>query len=71
MKRIETIRNYSAEDLARFLLEIEKGITDEFCFEICTKETGDKFTCPHGENPPETECVKCLAQWLETEGDVC
>ena len=59
----DRIRNMSIEQLAEFMY----SANDKICFEKCTKDTGDKFSCEFGENVDSSNCIKCMKQYLESE----
>lgn len=53
----------SIEELADVLYDAN----DKICFENCSASTGNKFSCPFGENVDVSECKKCMRKWLESE----
>ena len=62
-RQIDRIRNMSVEELAEFMY----SAPDKICFENCTKETGNKYSCKFGENVDLSNCIKCMKQYLESE----
>ena len=63
MTNFEKIKAMSLEEMAEFMYDA----ADKICFENCTRETGNKFSCLHGEEVPTDACVKCMKCWLESE----
>lgn len=61
----DRIRNMSVEEMADFMY----SATDKICFENCTKDTGNKYSCKFGENVDFFNCIKCMKQYLESEVD--
>lgn len=59
----ERIKAMSVEELAEFMY----SAPDKICFENCTKNTGNKFSCKFGENVDFYNCVMCMKQYLERE----
>ena len=72
MTQIEKIRAMSAEELARWLMDVEYGIfSPEFCDdEHCPefKENPDGgFDCNVGLNAPDMDCIAAAVAYLESE----
>ena len=63
--RFEKIkRDLTIEQVAKHI-EVYR---DNYCFEMCEKETGYKYRCPHDESDID-RCYKCALEWLQTEVD--
>lgn len=62
-RQIDKIRNMSIDELAEFMY----SAPDKICFENCTKETRNKYSCKFGENVDSSNCIKCMKQYLESE----
>lgn len=62
-RNYDRVQNMSIEELAEFIY----SAGDKICFENCTKQTGNKFSCKFGENVDSSNCIKCMKQWLEKE----
>ena len=63
MTNFEKIKAMNVEQLTEVLYDAN----DRVCFENCAKETGNKYSCLHGEEVPTDACVKCMKNWLESE----
>ncbi len=59
MTHFEEIKQMNVEDLANVLQDAR----DDICFEMCEKNTGNKYSCPYEEQ----DCTACIAKWLESE----
>ena len=59
----DRIKAMNVEELAEFM----HSAPDKICFENCTKDTGNKFSCKFGENVDLSNCIKCMKQYLESE----
>ena len=72
MTQIEKIRAMSAEELARWLMDVEDGnFSPEFCDEKhCPKfkeHPDGNFDCNVGLNTPDKDCVAAAVAYLESE----
>ena len=70
MTQIEKIRAMSAEELARWLMDVEDGnFSPEFCDEKhCPKFKEDGgFDCNVGLNAPNKDCIAAAVAYLESE----
>lgn len=63
MTHFEEIKQMNVDGLAAVINDSR----DDICFETCTKSTGNKFVCPHGEEPEIVHCKACVKKWLESE----
>lgn len=63
MTHFEEIKQMNVDELAAVINDSR----DDICFEMCTKSTGNKFVCPHGEDVDLSQCVGCVKKWLESE----
>lgn len=45
-------------------------VRDNICFEMCIKNTGNKFSCPYGEGVTPEQCQECVKKWLLNEVEV-
>ncbi len=63
MTKYEQVLNMSVEELANFIYDA----ADKICFENCTKDTGNKYSCRFGENVPPERCIECMKQYLKSE----
>lgn len=63
MTNYDLIKGMGIEELADFLYDAN----DKICFENRSASTGNKFSCPFGENVDISECKKCMKKWLESE----
>ena len=63
MTNYDNIKAMSVEELADVLYDTN----DKICFENCSASTGNKFSCPLGDNLNISECKKCMKKWLESE----
>ena len=59
----DNIKAMSVEELA----DVLSDQNDKICFENCSASTGDKFSCPLGDNLNISDCKKCIKKWLESE----
>ena len=59
----DRIRNMGVEELAEFMY----SAPDKICFENCTRDTGNKYSCKFGEGVDVSNCLKCMKQYLESE----
>ena len=59
----DNIKAMSVEELADVLYDAN----DKICFENCSASTGNKFSCPLGDNLNISDCKKCIKKWLESE----
>lgn len=63
MTNYDNIKAMSVEELADVLYDAN----DKICFENCSASTGNKFSCPLGDNLNISDCKKCIKKWLESE----
>lgn len=63
MTNYDRIKAMSVEELADVLYDVN----DQICFENCSASTGNKFSCPLGDNLNISDCKKCIKKWLESE----
>lgn len=61
--KYDRIRNMDVEELAEFMY----SAPDKICFENCTRDTGNKYSCKFGEGVDVSNCLKCMKQYLESE----
>ena len=72
MTQIEKIRNMSAEELARWLMDVEDGnfapcfCDEQFCRKFRENPDG-KFECNVGLNAPDKDCIAAAVAYLESE----
>ena len=59
MTRIERIRNMTAHEIARTIIDYD--ITDDFCKSNC------EWSKSMETEQDERECLKCCVRWLESE----
>ena len=62
---IDRIRIMPTEQVAEFMY----GAADKICFENCTKDTNNKFSCKFGEDVDPNNCINCMKAWLNRECD--
>lgn len=63
MTNFEKIKSMSVEELAEFMY----SANDKICFENCTRDTGNKYSCKFGGGCTPENCVRCMKQYLESE----
>ena len=56
----DRVKNMDIEQLAEFMYQAN----DNICFENCIRNTGDKFSCKHGENVDVANCLNCMKKYL-------
>lgn len=59
MKRIDKIRNMTAEEVAKKIRDIENLSLDDYCKSDCEGAKSMEY------DADESECVKCCMKWLE------
>lgn len=76
MTQIEKIRAMSAEELARWLMDVEDGnfapcfCDEQFCRKFRENPDG-KFKCNVGDAAPDKDCVAAALAYLESEVGHC
>ncbi|MEE0968358.1 MAG: hypothetical protein U0M06_03175, partial [Clostridia bacterium] len=63
LTEFDRIKNMNIEQLAEFLY----SAPDKICFENCTKDTGNKFSCKFGEGVDVANCINCMKEYLLRE----
>lgn len=61
--RYDEIKEMNVDELAEFIY----SAADEICFENCTRETGNKYSCNLGDKVTQETCIKCMKNYLESE----
>lgn len=62
MTNFERIKAMNIEELA----EVIHCAGDNICFEVCEKDSDNKFLCPYETEEPKN-CIRCIVIWLESE----
>lgn len=63
MTNFEKIKSMTIEEMAEFMY----SANDKICFENCTQDTGNKFSCKIGEDVDPKNCIHCMREYLEKE----
>ena len=59
----DRIKAMSVEEMA----ELIYSINDNVCFENCTRDTGNKYSCKFGDDLKPENCLRCMKEYLESE----
>ena len=65
MTNFDRIKTMSIEEMAEFMY----SANDKICFDNCKKATSNKYSCKFGEDVTTENCMRCMKEYLESEGD--
>lgn len=63
MIHYEHIKAMNIDEMAEFM----HSASDKICFDNCTQDTGNKYSCKFGEEVTLENCMRCMKEYLESE----